>query len=132
MPSRTDTTQATVVVTAVDKGARSFSVKMSDGSKTEIQAPADMKEFDKIKVGDKIDVTYTESLVLGMLPKGTKPSVTSSAATNPGAAGAAVTVSAEESSASTRPTTRSPSRGRRGSCGPWPWSIRICRRGCRA
>ncbi len=95
MPSRTDTTQATVLVTAVDKSARSFSVKMSDGSKTEIQAPAEMKEFDKIKVGDKIDVTYTESMVLGMLPRGTKPSVTGSAATIPGAAGAQVTVSAE-------------------------------------
>jgi len=95
MPSRTETTRATVVVAAIDHGARSFTVKMSDGGKTEIQAPPEMREFETLKVGDKIDVSYTESLVLGMLPKGTKPSVTSSGAMGAGTAGQQTSVSAE-------------------------------------
>jgi hypothetical protein len=95
MPSRTETTHATVVVTAIDHLARSFTVKMAGGGKTELQATPDMKEFDKLKVGDKIDVSYSESLVLGMLPKGTKPSMSASGASIPGAAGQQMSVSAE-------------------------------------
>jgi len=95
MPSRTETTRATVVVTAIDHDMRTFSVKMSDGGKTELKAPPDMVAFDKLKVGDKIDVEYSESIVLGMLPKGTKPSVTGVGASVPGAAGQQMSVSAE-------------------------------------
>lgn len=95
MPSRTETTHATVAVTAIDKSARKFTVKSSDGEKTEISAPADLKEFDKLKVGDKIDVDYTESIAMGMLPKGTKPSATERMAAVPGAAGREISVSAE-------------------------------------
>ena len=72
-----------------------FTVKMSDGGKTELKAPPDMMAFDKLKVGDKIDVEYSESIVLGMLPKGTKPSVTATGAAIPGAAGQQMSVSAE-------------------------------------
>ena len=54
-----------------------------------------MMAFDKLKVGDKINVEYAESIVLGMLPKGTKPSVTTTGAAIPGAAGAQMSVSAE-------------------------------------
>ena len=95
MPSRTETTRATVVVTAIDHEMRTFSIKMSDGGKTELKAPPDMMAFDKLKVGDKIDVEYSESIVLGMLPKGTKPSVTGVGASIPGAAGQQMSVSAE-------------------------------------
>ena len=94
-PSMAQTTNASVVVTAIDKSARKFTVKMPDGEKTEISAPADLKEFDKLKVGDKIDVSYTESIALGMLPKGTKPSATERRAAIPGAAGREVSISAE-------------------------------------
>jgi hypothetical protein len=94
-PSMAQTTTATVVVTAIDKGERKFTVKMPDGEKTEITAPADLKEYDRLKVGDKIDVSYTESIALGMLPKGTKPSATERTAAIPGAAGREISVSAE-------------------------------------
>jgi ribosomal protein L2 len=95
MHSRTETTHATVAVTAIDRSGRKFTVKGSDGEKTEISAPADLKEFDKLKVGDKIDVDYTESTAIGMLPKGTKPSATERMAAMPGAAGRELSVSAE-------------------------------------
>ena len=90
-----ETTHATVAVTAIDKNARKLTVKGADGEKTDIQVPADVKEFDKLKVGDKIDVDYTESIAISMAPKGTKPSEMERVATAPGAAGRGVTVTAE-------------------------------------
>jgi Cu/Ag efflux protein CusF len=90
-----ETTHATVAVTAIDKNARKVTVKGSDGEKTEIQVPADVKEFDKLKVGEKIDIDYTESIAISMAPKGTKPSEMERVATAPGAAGREMTVTAE-------------------------------------
>src|SRR4029079_16468553 len=69
--------------------------KRPDGEKTEIQAPEDVKAFDRLKVGDKIDIDYTESVALGIVPPGTKPSATERTTAIPGAAGREVTVSAE-------------------------------------
>jgi len=93
--TKAETTHATVVATAIDKNARKVTVKAADGEKTEIQVPADMKEFDNLKVGDKIDVDYRESIALSMAPKGTKPSEMERVVTVPGATGRAVTVTAE-------------------------------------
>ena len=94
-PSETQTTHATVVVTAIDKSARKVTVKTSDGDKVEITVPADVKEFDKLKTGDKIDIDYMESIAIGMAPKGTKPNAIERTATVPGAAGREVVVTAE-------------------------------------
>ena len=92
---KTETTHATVVVTAIDKSARKLTVKLSSGDKALIQVPADVQEFDKVKVGDKIDVDYMQSVALGFLPQGTKPSMTEHAASGPGMAGRQMSVSAE-------------------------------------
>ena len=75
------------MVTVIDKSARKVTVKTPDGEKTEIQVPSDVKEFDKLKVGSKIDVDYTESIALAMAPKGTKPSEMERVATAPGGRG---------------------------------------------
>jgi Cu/Ag efflux protein CusF len=95
MPSRTETTHATVVVTAVDKPARKLTIKNVSGEKMTVQVPADVKSFDKLKVGDRVDVDYTESLAVSMLPPGSKPAITERAASIPGAAGREMSVSAE-------------------------------------
>jgi len=92
---KTSTTHATVVVAAIDKSARKLTVKMSNGEKALIQVPADVQEFEQVKVGDKIDVDYMQSVALGFLPQGTKPSFTERAASGPGMAGRQMTVSAE-------------------------------------
>lgn len=92
---KTETTHATVTVTAIDKSARKLTVKLSSGDKALIQVPADVQEFDKVKVGDKIDVDYMQSVALGFLPPGTKPSLTEHAASGPGMAGRQMSVSAE-------------------------------------
>jgi len=92
---KTDTIHATVAVTAIDKSARKLTVKLPNGEKALIQVPSDVQEFDKVKVGDKIDVDYLQSVALGILPQGTKPSLTEHAASGPGMAGRQVSVSAE-------------------------------------
>jgi Cu/Ag efflux protein CusF len=88
MPSRTQTTHATVVVTAVDKAERKLTIKNVSGEKMTVQVPVDVKSFDKLKVGDRVDIDYTESLALSMLPPGSKPAITERAASIPGAAAA--------------------------------------------
>jgi hypothetical protein len=94
-PSRTQTVHATVVVTAIDKDTRHLTVKKPDGTKQTFEVPSDVKAFDKLKVGDKIDVDYGESIAVSMLPPGSKPSMSERAARAPGAVGREVTVSAE-------------------------------------
>jgi len=74
--SRSKTLHDTVTVTGIDKSARMLTVKNEAGEPRSIQVPADVKAFDKVKKGDKIDIDYTESVALSMLPPGTKPSAT--------------------------------------------------------
>jgi len=93
--SRTETTHATVTVTAIDKPNRAVTVKNAAGETTTIQVSSDVKEFDSLKVGDKIDVDYTESIALQMMPPGTKRSSTEQAFSVPGGAGRQMTVTAE-------------------------------------
>jgi len=102
MPSTgaSKTVHASVTVTAVDKSARMLTVKDESGDSHDIQVPADVKSFDKVKKGDKIDIDYTESVALSMLPPGTKPTATEKEAVartgkGVGGAGKTVTISAE-------------------------------------
>jgi hypothetical protein len=94
-PTKTRTVHATVMVTAIDKDARELTVKKPGGEKQTFQVPSDVTAFDKLKVGDKIDVDYGESLAVSMLPPGSKPSMSSRSARVPGASGKETTVSAE-------------------------------------
>lgn len=94
------TVHASVTVTGVDKNARMLTVKDEAGETHEIQVPADVKAFDKVKKGDKIDIDYTESVALSLLPPGTKPTATEKEAMTrtgkgAGAAGKTVSISAE-------------------------------------
>jgi Cu/Ag efflux protein CusF len=95
VPTRTETTHATVVVTGIDKSARKLTIKNIGGDKMTFYVPSDIKAFDKLKVGDRIEVDYTESLALSMLPPGSKPSMTERTATVPGGAGREMSISAE-------------------------------------
>ena len=92
---KTGIAHASVEVAAIDKSARKVTVKMPNGEKAQIQVPTDVQEFDKLKVGDKVDVDYMQSVALGFLPQGTKPSMTEHAAAGPGMAGRQMSVSAE-------------------------------------
>ena len=98
--ARSATVHETATVTAIDKSARIVTVKNEAGEKHSFQVSSDVKAFDKLKTGDKIDVDYTESLAVAMLPPGTKLSASERAGAmktgkGAGAAGKEVTISAE-------------------------------------
>jgi hypothetical protein len=98
--SRSKTVSETVTVTAIDKSARMLTVKNESGDMRSIQVPAEIKTFDKVKKGDKIDIDYTESIALSMLPPGTKLSATEKEAMarsgkGSGMSGKQVSISAE-------------------------------------
>ena len=98
--SKSKTMHETVSVTAIDKSARSLTVKNEAGDMRSIQVPSDVKAFDKLKKGDKIDIDYTESVAISMLPPGAKPTATEKSAMartgkGEGMAGKQTTISAE-------------------------------------
>jgi Cu/Ag efflux protein CusF len=74
-------------------------LKNEEGEKVSVQVPQDMKNFDKLKVGDKVDIDYYESLAVAMMPPGSKPSMsertTKSREMGGGVAGREITASAE-------------------------------------
>jgi hypothetical protein len=100
MGSTSTLKHGTGTITAIDKGARTVTLKGEDGEKTTVDVPQDIKAFDKLKVGDKVDIDYYESLAVSMLPPGTKPSMTEKTMRSrnqqamSGSAGREVTVSA--------------------------------------
>jgi hypothetical protein len=86
-------------VTAIDKSTRTVTVKTDAGEKRTFDVPSDVKAFDKLKTGDKIDADYTESIAIAVLPAGSKMSDSEKASAmktgkGSGAAGRQVTVSA--------------------------------------
>jgi Cu/Ag efflux protein CusF len=67
--------QETVVVTGIDRSTRSVTLQNAEGEKRSVQVPPDVKAYDTLKVGDRVDVDYQESLALSILPPGSKPSM---------------------------------------------------------
>lgn len=63
----------------IDADSRVVTVKSDDGATTEVQAPADMQRFNELKVGDRVDIKYYESVMLSVVQPGqpTPPSGTS-------------------------------------------------------
>jgi hypothetical protein len=82
--------QETVVVTSIDRTTRSMTLQNADGDTRTLGVPPDMKSFDTLKVGDHVDVDYSESIAVALMPPGAKSSMTESAggerAGNPGVA----------------------------------------------
>ena len=94
------TEHASGTVTAIDKSSRILTVKTDSGESRSFQVPNDVKAFDKLKKGDKIDADFTESVAVAMLPAGTKLSSSDRAAAmksgqGSGAVGKEFTISAE-------------------------------------
>lgn len=69
----------TVVVTSIDRITRSVTLQNADGDARTLGVPPDMKSFDTLKVGDHVDVDYTESIAVALMPAGTKSSMTETA-----------------------------------------------------
>jgi cold shock CspA family protein len=73
--TRTQLVHAVATVKGINRGTRSVTLKKDDGEETSIYVPEAVKGFDTLKLGDKVDVDFYESLAISMAPSGTKPSM---------------------------------------------------------
>ena len=53
------TVEATATISAIDKATRTLTLKLDDGTSTQIVAGPEMKRFDQLAVGDKVHARYT-------------------------------------------------------------------------
>jgi Cu/Ag efflux protein CusF len=60
------TSKATATVTAIDPATRTVTLQRADGRLIDIHAGDEVKNFDKIKVGDKVTAEYTQALSLDL------------------------------------------------------------------
>jgi hypothetical protein len=81
-PYESQTTHGSMVVTGIDRTARTVTLQNSDGESKTIDVPAEVKAYDTLKVGDHIDVDYYESVAVSLLPAGSKPTVNESSSLN--------------------------------------------------
>jgi hypothetical protein len=65
-----ETTSLTATVEAIDKAKRLLTLKGPEGNSVVVQAGPAVKNFDQIKVGDKVAVQYIEALTLTLKPGG--------------------------------------------------------------
>ena len=83
-------TESSVAVTAIDHSARRVTLKDPSGEKYVVSVPKDVKAFDALKVGDRIDIDYYQSVALSIAAPGTKPSETQVMARSPAGEGGEV------------------------------------------
>ena len=60
--AQTDKARATI--TAIDKATRDVTLKGPEGNLVTVTAGPDVKNFDKLKVGNQVDLQYIEALTL--------------------------------------------------------------------
>lgn len=68
--SRTVRAQATI--TAIDAGARAVTLRGPQGRELQITAGPEVKNFAQLKVGDQVELQYTEALLLELVKGGGK------------------------------------------------------------
>ena len=83
--TKTASVSATATIMAIDKTGRMVTLKDEKGVEDTVSVGPEVKRFDELKVGDKVKITYTESLVLEVRKPG-DPAPTSGAAAGVGRA----------------------------------------------
>lgn len=76
------TTHETMVVTGIDRSTRNVMLQSADGDKRTVKVPTDVKAFDTLKVGDRVDIDYYESMAVSLAPPGAKPSMSERSASS--------------------------------------------------
>ena len=82
LPTHTVTVAGTV--DTIDKDKRVVVLRTAEGKFDTIEVPASAKRFDELKVGDKVSVTYNNSVAVRPHPPGTPPINTGATATSMG------------------------------------------------
>jgi translation elongation factor P/translation initiation factor 5A len=75
-----DTFTASATVAAVDPATRKITLTSEDGNKATFTVPAEAHNFDQIHVGDKVNATIVERMVVFVRSATTEPTVTHAAA----------------------------------------------------
>jgi Cu/Ag efflux protein CusF len=75
-----DTYRATATVTAVDRASRKVTLMTPDGKKTTFKAGPEVRNFDQLQVGDKVEAELVEELAVFLSKDGAPPSATETAA----------------------------------------------------
>ena len=65
---------ATATVQSVDSAKRTVTLKMPNGKVKTLKAGKEVKNFDQIKAGDKVKMTYVEELAVALSKAGAPPS----------------------------------------------------------
>jgi hypothetical protein len=60
----------TGIIQSIDKEKRTVVLKDPVGEQVKVQVPQDLTMFDQLKKGQKVDLDYTESLAVSVLPAG--------------------------------------------------------------
>ena len=71
--------KGSATVSAIDPATRSITLTTDDGSRATFAAPKEMHNFDQLRVGDKVNATFNEQLVV-MVGQGLEPGATHAAA----------------------------------------------------
>jgi Cu/Ag efflux protein CusF len=62
--TRSNTVRGTATIQAIDSTTRSVTLKTKDGSEETFKAGPEITRFNELKVGDTLEVTYVESIVM--------------------------------------------------------------------
>jgi len=81
----------TVSVEAIERASREVTVKKQDGTYDVFYVPAQIKQFDTLKIGDKVTAKYYETLVIRLQEPGQKPIDADASTLTPTANGRAAT-----------------------------------------
>lgn len=71
-------TSATII--GIDNTDRSVLLKSSDGSQNWVHVPDSVAGFDRLKMNDKVNVDFYQSLAISLAPSGSKPSMSATQA----------------------------------------------------
>jgi hypothetical protein len=64
------TVKITATITAIDKATRDVTLKGPKGNELTVTAGPDVKNFDRMKVGDRVNAEYVEALTLQLVKGG--------------------------------------------------------------
>jgi Cu/Ag efflux protein CusF len=83
--TKSNTVRASATIQAIDSTTRSVTLRTKDGEEDTFQVSPDVKRFNELKVGDQVNFTYVESLVVQVR----KPGAAATGTTGEGAITAA-------------------------------------------
>lgn len=83
-----ETVRLTATVVALDRASRTATLKGPGGRVVDVEVSPEAKNFDKVKVGDRVVVDYVQALSLELMKPGAIREMTTQAASAPAASGA--------------------------------------------